>query len=62
MDDIYETGVMRTAMTTHPIISLAIVAVFYVFAKPLLLPVILGVLSHLISDIPNYRRAFGQKG
>jgi len=56
MDTIYETGVLAIAMKTHLIFSAIITILFYLSWSSYFIPVMLGVGSHLISDIPNIRR------
>ncbi len=58
MDALAATGVLRTAMATHAVISLALVAVFYLYGGDYFIPALLGVLTHLATDIPNMKRAF----
>lgn len=53
-----ETGILKKALITHLLSSAAIVLIFYFYGMSLFIPVSLGVISHLASDIPNYRRAF----
>ena len=56
MDTIYEVGVLKTALTTHFLVVAFILLSFYLSSSLYFVPVALGVVSHLISDIPNYRR------
>lgn len=54
MDTIIQTGVRRTAIKTHFIVSIALVVLSYVFWKAYLIPVAIGVASHIISDVPKW--------
>lgn len=56
MDTIDETGVLKTAMITHIIISLCFIVFFYLFINILFIPCLLGVISHIASDVPNINR------
>lgn len=56
MDTITETGVLKTGLKTHLFFSTLIILIFYLFLNNYLIAVILGVVSHLISDIPNLKR------
>jgi len=58
MDTIDETGVLKTAMITHIIISLSFIVIFYLFINILFIPCLLGVISHIASDVPNINRVF----
>ncbi|TBR17946.1 hypothetical protein EPO66_01800 [bacterium] len=55
MDTISETGVLRLGMKTHFIVSFLIILLSYFFLKPYFIPVIIGVVSHIISDIPHLK-------
>ena len=55
-DTITETGVLRTGMKTHLLFSILVVLLFYFYLNNYFLPAALGVISHIISDIPNLRR------
>lgn len=46
-------------MVTHLVGSAAILVGVYLFGYALFLPVVIGVLSHLATDVPNFKRAFG---
>lgn len=56
MDVMTKTGVLRTVVKTHIISSVLVIVAFYLFFNAYLIPVVLGVLSHLISDIPSLRK------
>ena len=56
MDTITETGVLKIGLKIHLFSSTLIVLICYLFLNSYLIPVTLGVVSHLISDIPNLRR------
>ncbi|HEB02941.1 MAG TPA: hypothetical protein ENI12_06895 [Nitrospirae bacterium] len=57
MGVVTETGVLRTAMKTHWLIAIIIATAFYFGHSPLFIPVLIGLLSHLATDLPNIRRA-----
>ena len=56
MDAITETGVLRTAMKSHLVSSALSILASHIFFKEYSIPVTLGAISHLISDIPNMQR------
>ena len=56
MDTITETGVLKIGLKTHFIFSALIVLLIYLFANPYFIPAVIGVVSHVISDIPNLWR------
>jgi len=56
MDTITETGVLKIGLKIHLFSSTLIILICYLFLNSYLIPVTLGVVSHLISDIPNLRR------
>lgn len=53
MQLIKEAGVLKTGLKTHLISSCLIVLIFYSFFNTYYIPVLLAVISHLISDLPN---------
>lgn len=55
MDTITETGVLKAGLKTHLFSSLFIILIGC-FLTSYLIPIILGVVAHLISDIPNLQR------
>ncbi len=56
MDTIFETGALRIAMKTHFIISGLMILLSYFFLHAYFVPVVLGVASHIISDLPHLQR------
>ena len=56
MDAITETGVLKTGLKIHLISSILLILISYFFMDNYFIPVTLGVVSHLISDIPNLQR------
>jgi hypothetical protein len=55
MKTIAETGVLKTALKTHFVMSALILAVCLMFFKNLFVPVSIGVVTHILSDIPLLR-------
>ena len=60
MNTITDTGVQKTALKTHLVFSVIILSFFYLFTNAYFVPVVLGIASHLLSDIPNVRRLAAQ--
>lgn len=58
MDTTYETGILKIAMQTHLLLSALFILVVYLFSNAYFVPVALGVVLHLVSDIPNYKMVF----
>ena len=56
MDTITDTGVLKTGLKIHLLSSILPILIFYFFINNYFIPVTLGVVSHLISDIPNLQR------
>ncbi len=56
MDTITETGILKTGLKIHLISSILLILISYFFINNYFIPVTLGVVSHLISDIPNLQR------
>ncbi len=56
MDTITEIGVLKIGLKTHLIIPALIVLLSYIFANVYFIPAAVGVVSHIISDIPNLWR------
>ncbi len=56
MDTITETGVLRTGLKTHLLISAAILQLCWYGAPAYFVPIAIAVMSHILSDIPNLRR------
>ena len=61
MDTLFETGLLRIAIKTHFILSAFIILIFYLSSSQYFIPVLLGVASHLASDIPNIQRVLNKK-
>ncbi len=57
MGVVTETGVLGTAMKTHWLIAIIIATAFYFGYISLYIPVLIGLLSHLATDLPNIGRA-----
>ncbi len=55
-DVMAETGVLKTGMISHLLLSAVLVVFFYLFSGDYFIPAVLGVATHLITDLPNYRR------
>jgi len=55
MDTITKTGVLRAGLITHLLFSALIISLAYLLGW-YCIPITLGVVSHLVSDIPNLRR------
>jgi len=55
MKTIAETGVLKIALKTHFIISAVMLALSILFFKSLIVPVTIGVATHILSDIPLLR-------
>ncbi len=51
-----ELGLFRYTSVTHISVSLIILSLSYLFFRWFFVPAILGVISHLISDIPEFYR------
>lgn len=56
MNAITKTGVLKTGMITHLLGSAIVLLIAAHFLKPYVLPIMLGIISHIVSDIPNLRR------
>ena len=56
MNLIFETGLWRAALITHLIFSAVIIFVSYFYFNAYFVPAALAVATHLISDLPNFRR------
>ncbi len=57
MQTITETGLLKTAMKSHIAIFFLLVILTRLFWPAWLLPVTVAVVTHLLSDIPNIRKA-----
>ncbi len=51
-----ETGTLKTILVTHVIFSLIIVLLFYLILESYVVPVIFGVLTHLLTDIKYIKK------
>ena len=56
MDTVEETGVLKIAMITHSILSIGFTVIFFLFFNTIFIPCLLGVISHIVSDVPNIKR------
>jgi hypothetical protein len=56
METIEKTGVLKIAMATHLLMSGAILLLTGIYVKGLFVPAVIGVVSHILSDIPNIRK------
>ncbi len=56
IDTITETGILKMGMVTHMVISILFILLFYVFWSEYFVPVLVGITTHILSDIPNIRR------
>jgi len=59
MDALADTGTLRIAMATHFMLAALAVALSYLYLGSYFLPAVIGVVSHLASDVPNMKRALG---
>ncbi len=55
-DVLAETGVLKVGITSHFIVSAFLVLFFYFYANTYFVPAVLAIISHMISDLPNYRK------
>lgn len=53
---IAETGVMKWGLTSHFIIAALLIISTWIFLKAYLFPVVIAVITHLLSDVPNFGR------
>lgn len=51
-----ETGVLKTGMISHLLLSAGLIVLFYLFSGDYFIPAVLGIATHMITDLPNYRR------
>jgi hypothetical protein len=51
-----ETGILKTILVTHVIFSVIIFLLFYLVLESLIMPVILGIMTHLFSDIKYIKK------
>jgi len=56
MDMIFETGLWRAVLITHLVFSAVIIFVSYFYFNAYSVLAALAVATHLISDLPNFRR------
>lgn len=56
MNIIDEEGILKNAMITHFIFSIFFILLFYFFINNFFVPVSIGIITHIISDIPNIKR------
>lgn len=56
MDKIFETNIIKIGMVTHPASFIFIILIGYLFLPKYFIPAVIGVSSHIISDIPNLLR------
>ncbi|HMK48594.1 MAG TPA: hypothetical protein VK435_00955 [Thermodesulfovibrionales bacterium] len=56
METIDETGVLRTGMMTHYVLSFLILVLCYFHLAGYFIPVALGVVTHLLSDMPKLKK------
>jgi hypothetical protein len=53
METISQTGILQKAMATHLIISALVCFLAWFFTRAFFYPVLIAVLTHILSDIPN---------
>ncbi|MBI4651134.1 hypothetical protein HY745_07605 [Candidatus Desantisbacteria bacterium] len=58
MDTIIETGVLKIGLKTHLILSPIIIVASYFLAANYFVPVLLGVVSHILSDLPYLKKIY----
>ena len=58
MDALVKTGVLKTGLATHIIIHTLVVLLFYFFINSYFIPVLIGAVTHIASDLPHLRRLF----
>ncbi len=51
-----ETGTLKTILVTHVIFSLIIFLLFYLILESYMVPVIFGILTHLLTDIKYIKK------
>jgi hypothetical protein len=56
MDIIDDVGILKKAMITHLLSSIFFILMFYFFINNYFVPVSIGVISHILSDIPNIKK------
>ena len=55
METIHKTGVLKYAMMTHFLLAALVAITAGIFCRPYLIPVAVGAVTHILSDIPNMR-------
>lgn len=55
MKTIAETGLLKTGMATHLIISAATCLFFYFYCHAYFIPILIGIITHLLEDTPHMR-------
>lgn len=53
MDLVTRNGLLKTGMVTHLFLSLIVISAFYFLLNSYFIPVVIGVVAHILSDIPN---------
>lgn len=59
METILKTGVLKIGMATHLILGAFIFFLTYRFLNSYSIPVLLGILSHILSDMPHLLKTYG---
>ncbi len=54
---IWKTGVLKNAMVTHLLFASLIVLVADMFFRPFVVPVAVGAVTHILSDLPLMKKA-----
>ena len=52
---LFKTGLIKTTIVSHLIISTLFILLSYLYWNNFFIPISIGVISHLLSDIPNIR-------
>jgi hypothetical protein len=55
-DAMAETGMLKTGMVSHLLLSTLMIMFFYLFWRNYFFPAVIGIVTHLMTDLPNYRR------
>jgi|Deesub1362A_J573_1020465.scaffolds.fasta_scaffold06055_4 uncharacterized membrane protein YagU involved in acid resistance len=56
LDVIGEREILRTAFKTHFLISILFILLFYLFSPRYFIPVAIGVVTHVLSDLPSLQK------
>jgi hypothetical protein len=56
IDTLYETGLLKKAMLTHLAVSILLIVVTFFVSSFFIVPVVVGVVTHLATDIPHVKR------